>query len=167
MASFGERSRERMTGVHIDMCRVAEEVVREYDCTVPYNGGHRIMEIQNELYPAFSKKQWPYSFHNCTIVRSTPGGYISEPLSLGLDLVPYHQTLPHIDWKDVEGFYHFSGYVRAKADSMGIPIIWGGDWDGDYDLDDQEFYDLGHFQLDIHNNSTYAMLWQEHLNANG
>ena len=171
MASFGERSRERMLGVHIDLCRVAEEVVKLYDCTVPYNGGHRTRQVQDDLYPAFTQKQWPHSYHNCSVEGSVEGieedGFISMPLSLGLDLVPYNKTKPHIDWKDRDGFYHFAGYVRAVANAMDIPIIWGGDWDGDYDLDDQEFYDFGHYQLDIHNNSTYARLWQEHLNAYG
>jgi len=169
MASFGERSRSRMIGVHTDLCHVAEEVVKDYDCTIPFNGGHRTKEIQNGLYPTYSKKKWPYSYHNCTAPRITPGGFIlfgSSPVSLAIDLVPYYKTEPHIDWNDTEGFYHFAGLVRGIARSMGVPITWGGDWDGDYDLDDQSFYDLGHFQLDVNRDAVYMRLWQDHLNAN-
>ena len=30
---------------------------------------------------------------------------------------------------------------------MGIDLIWGGDWDGDTDLNDNNFDDLVHFEL--------------------
>lgn len=33
------------------------------------------------------------------------------------------------------------------AQSMCIEIRFGGDWDRDYDLDDQDFMDLVHFEL--------------------
>jgi len=31
---------------------------------------------------------------------------------------------------------------------MGIRLRWGGDWDGDTELDDNKFDDLPHFELD-------------------
>ena len=44
-------------------------------------------------------------------------------------------------------FYHFAGVVRGVAAMMDIDIEWGGDWDSDYVLDDQSFYDFPHFQV--------------------
>ena len=43
-------------------------------------------------------------------------------------------------------FYYYGGYVLATGDAMGIPLTWGGDWDGDRDIHDQTFDDLVHFE---------------------
>ena len=61
---------------------------------------------------------------------------------MAVDVCPYP-----IDWNNKERFYHFAGYVKGIADSMGIKIRWGGDWDGDTVFDDQSFHDLPHFEL--------------------
>ena len=45
------------------------------------------------------------------------------------------------------GFYHFADYVRGIAEGMGIKIRWGSDWNGNFDLKDQNFYDLLHFEV--------------------
>jgi len=59
-----------------------------------------------------------------------------------VDVVPYP-----IDWDDREGFYAFGGFVKGVASQKGIKIRWGGDWDSDNDLHDQNFIDLPHFEL--------------------
>ena len=35
--------------------------------------------------------------------------------------------------------YHFAGYVLRFASEIRIPIRWGGDWDRDLDVNDQNF----------------------------
>jgi len=50
------------------------------------------------------------------------------------------------DW-DKRPFDHFAGVVRAVAYEMDISIRWGGDWDGDWNLFDQTFNDLVHFEV--------------------
>ena len=152
MGVLSSESQRRLTSVHPHLVIVAEEVVKQYDCIVHYNGGHRSKETQDSLYPTYSKVKFPNSYHNV------------YP-SMALDFGPWYKSEPHIDWNDKEGFYHFAGYVRGVAHSMGIPLVWGGDWDSDYDLDDQTFYDLVHFQLDIHKSPEYMDLWMEHLSA--
>jgi len=49
--------------------------------------------------------------------------------------------------KDVARWYYFGGFVLGTAQELGIDIRWGGDWDGDRDLDDQSFDDLPHFEV--------------------
>ena len=45
-------------------------------------------------------------------------------------------------------FYDFGGYVVGAAHRLGVPIRWGGDWDQDHDVfDDQTFQDLVHFEI--------------------
>ena len=59
----------------------------------------------------------------------------------GVDVVPYP-----IDWNDRMRFYHFIGFVRGVAWKMGIEVVSGSDWDSDYVLNDQDFYDVPHWQ---------------------
>ena len=47
----------------------------------------------------------------------------------------------------LNSFYYFGGIVRGIALEMGIRIRWGGDWDGDHTLNDQNFNDLLHFEV--------------------
>lgn len=62
--------------------------------------------------------------------------------SLAVDVAPWP-----IDWNDKNRFYHFAGRVQGIAQMFNIKIRWGGDWDSDNDLKDQNFYDLPHFEL--------------------
>lgn len=82
------------------------------------------------MHEGRSKTKWPDSKHN------------SNP-SMGIDVAPYP-----IDWNDIKRFYHFGGFVQSRAESLGIKLRWGGDWDSDRDLNDQTFMDLVHFELE-------------------
>ncbi len=138
MPKFGKTSRERLETCHPDIIRLFNEVVKEYDCSILE--GYRGEEKQNEMFATGkSKLKFPLGKHN------------SKP-SKAVDVAPYP-----INWGDegtssqrqkaVARFYHFAGYVLAKADSLGIKVRWGGDWDGDKDFSDQKFDDLVHFEL--------------------
>jgi peptidoglycan LD-endopeptidase CwlK len=130
MPSFGKKSIERLKTCDPKLQELFNEVVKHYDCSVLE--GHRTRERQTELFfakPQRSKVQWPNSKHN------------TFP-SKGIDISPYP-----IDWDNTKRFYHFAGYVQGIANQMGIKIRFGGDWDNDFDLDDQSFMDLVHFEL--------------------
>lgn len=47
---------------------------------------------------------------------------------------------------DLARWYYFGGYVCGVADEIGVPIRWGGDWNGNRKVDDQSFHDLPHFE---------------------
>lgn len=57
-------------------------------------------------------------------------------------------ALNPISWNNTEQFVLFAGYVLGLADSMGIKLIWGGDWNRDFNTLDTGFRDLDHFELD-------------------
>ena len=104
------------------------KVIDSYDCTIL--AGHRGKAAQNKAFDeGKSKLRWPVSKHN-------------DKPSMAIDVAPYP-----IDWDNINGFYHFSGYVLGIAHTMGITLRWGGDWDQDNDLTDQSFMDLVHFEL--------------------
>lgn len=136
MPKFGSRSKHRLRTAHPLLQKLCERVVETYDCTVLE--GHRGERKQMRYYtmrPQRSKTPWPQSKHN------------SFP-SNAVDLAPYDAGAPGgVDWENTKVFYHFAGYVQRCAEELGIPLRWGGDWDQDYDLDDQKFMDLVHFEL--------------------
>ncbi len=59
-----------------------------------------------------------------------------------MDVAPYP-----IDWNDTKRFYMFVGYVLRTAQEMGIDVRTGADWDSDFDVLDQTFNDLPHWEL--------------------
>ena len=103
-------------------------VVYSFDCAVV--SGHRPEEDQNSLFHrGLSKLKWPHSKHN------------RKP-SLAVDVYPYP-----IDWKDRDRFHYFAGVVMGMALSLNYNLRWGGDWDKDWQVRDNVFDDLGHFEL--------------------
>jgi len=131
MPAFSEASRKALDTAHPKLRALFEEIVKTVDCTVIC--GFRDQAAQDlAVAMGKSKRPWPGSAHN------------NYP-SLAVDAAPYP-----IDWSEKEGarrFYYFAGYVRRVAEQMGIKLKFGGDWDGDFDLKDQNFFDLDHFEL--------------------
>ena len=129
MPSFGQRSRRALATCHTELVVLAEEAIAVgMDFSVLE--GHRDAERQADLYHrGLSRVRWPLSKHN------------TEP-SEAFDLAPYP-----IDWGDSRRFDHLAGILRAIASEQGLALRWGGDWDGDFDLLEHRFLDLGHFEL--------------------
>ena len=48
--------------------------------------------------------------------------------------------------KAIARYYMLAGIVLATAERMKIPIRWGGDWDSDGEILDQDFDDLAHYE---------------------
>lgn len=133
MPKLSQSSVERLSTCHSDLRTLFSEVAKVYDFTVTC--GNRSEEDQEEAFrTGKTKVHYPNSKHN------------SFP-SQAVDAIPYP-----VDWKDLNRFYHFAGYVKATADRLGIKLRWGGDWDGDFDFKDQTFNDLPHFELIIDKN---------------
>ena len=138
MFEFSERSRCNLETCDDYLQALFNEVLIHHDCTILC--GERGEEAQNEAFHIKSStKQWPDSKHNITKVERVLG-----KKSQAVDVSPYP-----IDWKNKKRFYYFAGLVEGLAIRMGIDIIWGGDWDGDNDLDDQDLMDLVHFELEL------------------
>ena len=128
MAKFGKTSREKLATCHPDLQKVFNEVIKHVDCSVLE--GHRSCSRQNRLYEEGKTK-----------VRYPKGRHNAEP-SRAADVVPYP-----IDWKDRERFHLFSGFVIGLARGMGITLRWGGDWNMNFEVDDNKFDDFPHFEL--------------------
>ena len=128
MAKFGSNSRARLSTCHEDLQKVFNEVIKDWDCSILE--GHRDERRQNKLFSeGKTKVQYPFGRHN------------SKP-SRAADVSPYP-----IDWDDRERFHFFAGYVLGTAKSMGIKLRWGGDWNMNFEVDDNKFDDFPHFEL--------------------
>ena len=128
MPKFSARSKRNLMSCSPALERLFLAVIAEYDCAVIC--GHRGEAAQSAAYHSGrSQTPWPRSRHNVSP-------------SLAADVVPYP-----IDWGDTKRFYHFGGYVLGVAHQLSIPVRWGGDWNRNFKLSDQRFFDLSHFEV--------------------
>ena len=128
MPRFGKRSKDRLSSCDKDLQMLFKEAIRYVDCSILE--GHRGEDRQNSLYKeGKTKVKYPRGRHNASPSRA-------------VDVVPYP-----IDWEDRERMTLFAGFVLGIANQMGINIRWGGDWDQDFEVQDNMFDDFPHFEL--------------------
>ena len=128
MPKFSKKSKAKLNTCDKRLIELFNKVVKKFDCTIIE--GHRSKDRQNKLFDeGKSKLQYPNGNHN-----ATP--------SMAVDVAPYP-----IDWNDRERFTYFAGYVVGIAYQMGLKIRWGGDWDMDTQVKDNNFDDLPHFEI--------------------
>ena len=124
MYKFGKRSRQRLKGVDPRLVNVLNELIKIMDVTIIE--GLRSKERQQELL-AQGKTKTKYSKH----IEGK-----------AVDLAPYP-----INWDDREMFHYMGGMLRGLGKAMGLKIRWGGDWDSDVDIHDNNFDDLVHVEI--------------------
>lgn len=151
MPSFGKKSQELLDTCHGELRLLFSEVVKIVDCQVTC-GRRGKVEQDSAFQEGRSKTPWPQSKHNAE----------APNLSNAADVTPFpvewpdeeflKSLTPEIRAKVIEygrvmrSWGVFAGVTLCKAHDLKIPIRWGGDWDGDFDLKDQNFNDLPHFE---------------------
>lgn len=74
-----------------------------------------------------------------------------HPLSRAVDAAPLGFSWPQEGskdfWKDWARLYYFAGIVMMEAKIWRIKVRYGGDWNGNFDLKDENFYDGVHYEL--------------------
>lgn len=107
--------------------------IRDEVSDISLVSGYRGPDEQNELYAnGASTLKWPDSKHN------------TRP-SVAVDLQPY--PYPTYEPKLWGALGYIAGCARMIAMEEGFHIRWGGDWDRDGDLTDQQFDDLFHLEI--------------------
>ena len=130
MNKWSPLSKSKYDTLNPKLQTLCDAILENWDCKIHW--GFRNKEQQEEMVAnKASKLHFPESLHN-------------RYPSRGVDLTPY----PVPEWEDYMTFYTFGGYVLGVADTLGIELRWGGDWDSDKDLHDQTFNDLMHFELE-------------------
>lgn len=158
VAKFSKTSFERLSTCDIRLVELFSEVVKHFDCSVLE--GRRDKDTQEYYFKTGkSKLRWSNSKHNALV----------EDKSKAVDVVPYpvdwsyeKEIINHLTYgykaghdfsramkvvHNIERWFKFGGFVLGMAQKMEIPLVWGGDWDGDHQMSDQRFDDLPHFEL--------------------
>lgn len=128
MPVFSKQSLDKLATVDRRLYDIATDAIKIMDFTIIT--GHRDQAEQDADYAAGrSKLKWPDGKHNASPSKA-------------YDLAPFP-----VNWKDLSRFYVLAGIILACAASRGVKIRWGGNWNGDFDLVNNKFQDIGHFEL--------------------
>ena len=131
MPTFSAFSVKNLSTCDERLQKVFREVIKTRDCRIIC--GHRSEADQDIAFASgYSKVKFPNSKHN------------SSP-SLAVDVIPY--PFAKEDWKRIERFAMLAGFVLGTAESMGIELRSGLDWDRDGYLRDHSFLDGPHYEL--------------------
>ena len=130
MYKYSESSLNKLGSIHPELKRLFYRVLLYRDHSI--RDGHRTEQWQEAAFASgASKVHWPNSKHN------------TFP-SIAVDVAPYH--VPHGRY-ELHEWYEWTGFVKGIAAELGIKVRNGGDWDHDYNFDDQDFMDLYHWEL--------------------
>lgn len=123
MSNFklSRRSLERMQGVHPDLVKVVLLAIQLTEVDFGITEGVRTIEKQREYYARGASK---------TMNSRHLTGH-------AVDLAAYIGSDVRWDWP----LYHkLADAMKRAANSLNVPIVWGGDW--------KSFKDGPHFELD-------------------
>lgn len=125
---YSSRSRINLSQCDKRLQELFSSIIESIDCTIIT--GHREQQAQDDLYyQGKSQVMFPHGKHNILPSKA-------------VDAAPYP-----IDWKDRERATLFAGFVLGSATERGIKLRWGGDWNKDWQVKDNNFDDLWHFEL--------------------
>lgn len=132
MRSWGHRSREVYDELDYRLQRVCNRILLEV-ADVSLLCGHRPELEQNQAFKdGTSELQWPEGNHN------------SFP-ALAVDLQPYPR--PTSKKKLWASLAYIAGAAIQIAKEEGVTLRWGGDWNQNGDLTDNNFDDLFHLEV--------------------
>lgn len=126
MPKYGSKSQRVLESLNEDLAEIMVEAIKWVDISLIE--GKRSSERQAELLKLGATK---------TLKSKHLTGQ-------AVDFAPYHNG---IQWNKRENFIYIAGIIRGIACMMGIKIRWGGDWNSNNDLSDNDFDDLCHIEL--------------------
>ena len=135
MPSFSEQSLDRLDTVRPELAEVLHHVVEIFDIRV-LEGRRSWLRQARLLHEGKTTLPPGKSKHNA------PDDSDPAWLSDAVDVAPYP-----IDWTDPKRFIYMAGMIIGMGAALGHKIRWGGNWDMDQVIiDDQNFDDLPHFE---------------------
>lgn len=134
MPRFSSKSKERLASCDLRLQQIMNIVIEHYDITVIE--GHRSVERQQELYAQGRTKPGRIVTYLDGVWRK--GNHNYQP-SRAIDIAPWIPSAGGIDWNDIAEFQRMAVIVKVAAQALGVPITWGGDWNG--------LKDYPHFEL--------------------
>ena len=128
---WGNSSKAQYDTLCPELQEVLDEVLQNV-ADISILEGHRSEERQNALYPTYTKLKFPHGKHNA---------YPSN----AVDILPYPK--PETEVLLVQALSYIAGAAVQIARQKGYTLRWGGDWDRDGDVADQNFNDLFHLEI--------------------
>jgi peptidoglycan L-alanyl-D-glutamate endopeptidase CwlK len=127
---LGQKSLDRLTGVHPDLVKVVKRAIEitEHDFSVIE--GLRSIERQKLLMEEGA-------------TRTLNSKHIKQKDGFGhaVDLYPVGRPTP---WDKTP---IVAKAILSAAEELGVKVRWGGDWNMNGDSKDEKFYDSPHFEL--------------------
>lgn len=129
---WGRKSKEVYDTLDGRLKILADRILHEVS-DISLIHGFRDEEEQNYLFDrGVSTLRWPDSKHN-------------QNPSKAFDFQPY--PFPYREEVMWGALSYVAGRAMAIAEEEGFRIRWGGDWNMDGDMTNQDFYDLFHIEL--------------------
>ena len=136
---FGRRSESFLTTCELDLQTLGWEAIRTSPVDFSCTEGHRDSEEQALKYQAGLSKV-KVSLHEGVPSRAVH--FDPYPIMYPLE------DEPRMDYvKKYARYYMLAMHILLVAQRLGLRVRWGGDWDGDFDILDQTFDDLAHWEL--------------------
>lgn len=127
MAKFSQRSLNNLKGIHPKMVKLMSEAIKDTPIDFVITEGVRTAARQNELFKKGKSQRDGIKKKSEHQIKSDGFGY-------AVDLYP----LP-MQFKDMKPYIIISQHIKAKAEKLGIKIVYGGDW--------KTFKDYPHYEL--------------------
>ena len=152
MNKFGKTSLERLHQCNDRIQLVCYKAILVTDFAIIT--GHRDKKTQDSLYPKFTKLKWPDGKHNKLPSQAIDVAPYIEPYGTIYGSQADIQKIMRIS--DVsekaanafvlKSYARLIGIMEGIAAENDVEIRVGIDWDGDMDMLDQSFHDLGHWE---------------------
>jgi peptidoglycan L-alanyl-D-glutamate endopeptidase CwlK len=131
MYKLSSSSRQKLIGVHSDLVKVVERAIEITTVDFTVLEGPRTYERQQQLFDAGSS--WTMNSRHLR----TKGPKEDIPTAKAVDLGAWVDGEVSWAWPP---YYEIARAMKTAAKELGIPIEWGGDWNG-------EEADGPHYQL--------------------
>lgn len=153
MYYFGVTSLNRLQTADNELKILANTVIKILDHSIVT--GFRTKAEQDKLYPRFSTVQWPNSKHNkypSQAIDVAPyirpyGALFGSPEQIKQIQKEFGVSRLAVNEFILKAYARLIGAYEMASHIEKIPIRVGMDWDGDFDMLDQTFHDLGHIEL--------------------
>ncbi len=129
MPKFSKQSKENLLSCDTRLQDIMNTAIKYIDFSIVK--GFRSEIEQNKAYVNnYSKVKYPNSKHN-----SIP--------SKAVDIQPYPYPVKRV----TNQFTYLAGHILMVAHNLGYKIRWGGDWNLNQNVTDNNFNDLYHFEI--------------------
>lgn len=141
MFILGQRSMDRLVGVHANLVRVVRRAIQLSSVDFAVLEGVRSRQRQAELYAQGRTK--PGKIVTWTMnSRHIPAG---DGFGHAVDLGPIKDG--QVDWNNAAGFSAINAAMMQAAGELGIAIRWGKYWDRDGVAGEKGETDGPHWEL--------------------